>query len=74
MYTGIAPQQDFFIYVPGMRKREEDAVISRSRLEQERNYRNDVYVELATWTRMALPGHLTIYTRGYAEREDEESA
>ncbi len=71
MHAEISPQQDFFIYVPLIREQEGKAKVQRNPLLWEeqlvRDMEKNSHLSLSTWTRVPLPGRITIYTRPCGE-------
>ena len=71
MYATIAPQNDFFIYVPLIQKSEENAKIQSASSVYEKNVlsttKSSSQVPFSNWTPISLPGHLTIYAHSCGE-------
>ena len=69
MYARLVPQHDFFIYVPLVQKQEKNqADNARKRCKEQPSGKLGEPV-LTNWTRVALPGHLTVYTHACGDEE-----
>jgi hypothetical protein len=74
MYAGIVPQHDFFIYVPLIREQQGSAksqtccniVLAE---HESRECEERACPVLTRWTRVALPGQLTVYTHICGDEE-----
>jgi hypothetical protein len=75
MYAGIAPQQDFFLYVPLVREEAIDLTIQNilPKTAEQVPGEHDTSLELSTWTKIILPA-LTIYTHHCGEERESQLA
>lgn len=69
MHAGLVPQHDFFIYVPLIQKQEASAQSQAYYHKAQEALRKSAEPVLKYWTKVALPGQLTVYTRTCGDEE-----
>jgi hypothetical protein len=75
MHAGFVPQHDFFIYVPLVQEQEgAQDHDTRNAYKTKTPFAEQILLKpgepvLTNWTRVALPGELTVYTHACGDEE-----